>query len=35
MGGDELIHVVFRNTIDVESIPVSTESINDVVCVAI
>lgn len=35
MGGDKLIHVVFGNTVDVESVPVSTESINDIVCVAV
>lgn len=35
MGGDELVHVVFWDTIDVESIPVSTDGINDIVCVAV
>lgn len=32
---DELIHIVFWETIDVESIPVSTDGINDVICVAV
>jgi len=35
MKGDEVIHIVFRDTVDVESIPVSTEGINDIVGVAV
>jgi len=35
VGGDELIHVVFGDTIDVESVPVSTEGVNDIVCIAV
>lgn len=35
MGGDELIHIVFGYTIDVESIPISTDGVNDIACVAV
>lgn len=35
MRGDELIHIMFGDTVNVESIPVSTEGINDIICVAV
>lgn len=35
MGGDEMIHIVFGYTIDVESIPISTDGVNDIACVAV
>lgn len=35
MEGDELVHVLFGHTINVESIPVPAEGINDIICVAV